>query len=269
MITLTLKEQPNVPLEAECLSPDIMAELTPDAIRALPLFLGKRQCRLDDFFHVDGSASTDLAIHGDLAKVKWIGKGMSRGRIHAHGNVGMHLGAAMRGGAIDVDGDAGDWVGAEMTAGSICIRGNAGGQVGAAYRGSLAGMKGGIIIIGGGAGLEVGMRMRRGIIAIKGPVRDFAGLQMKGGTILLFSGAELRTGSWMMRGTIVSLTAISLLPTFAPACVYNPTFLRVYAKHLLPLGLTLPVETERGGYLRYTGDSSVPGKGEILVWQSR
>src|SRR5206468_6746160 len=79
MITLTLKEQPTVPLEAEVLSPDVMAGLGHDAIRALPVLLGKRQCRLEDFFKVEGAASEDLEIRGDAGKVKWIGRGMTRG----------------------------------------------------------------------------------------------------------------------------------------------------------------------------------------------
>ncbi len=111
------------------------------------------------------------------------------------------------------------------------------------------------------------MRMRRGVIAVRGPVRDFAGLQMKGGTIVLMGGAEIRTGAWMVRGTIVSLTPIRLLPTFAFACAYNPTFLRLYAKSLQARGFPIPIEEREGAYRRYTGDSSVPGKGEILVWQ--
>jgi formylmethanofuran dehydrogenase subunit C len=90
---------------------------------------------------------------------------------------------------------------------------------------------------------------------------------MKGGTIVLLSGAELRTGAWMIRGTIVSLTAIPLLPTFSLACTYNPTFVRLYAKYLQPLGYTLPYDARQGAYGRYTGDTAVPGKGEILVWQ--
>lgn len=266
-ITLTLKEQPSVPLEAEVISPDVMAGLGHDAIRALPVFLGKRQRRLDDFFEVEGEASDQVEIQGDAAKVKWIGRGMTRGRITVAGNVGMHLGAYMKGGAIEVSGNASDWVGAEMRGGLIRIRGNAGGQVGAAYRGSLAGMNEGTILIEGSAGLEVGMRMKRGIIAVKGPVRDFAGLQMKGGTIFLLSGAEIRTGAWMVRGTIVSLAPIQLLPTFAYACRYHPAFLRLYAKHLRTLGVSLPCEVQDGAYQRYTGDTSVPGKGEILLWQ--
>jgi formylmethanofuran dehydrogenase subunit C len=264
---LTLKERPHVPLEAEVLTPDMIAKLSHEEVCALPVFLGKRQRRVDDFFEVEGAGSEDLEIRGDAGRVKWIGRAMSFGRITIAGNGGMHLGAYMKGGTIEVTGDATDWVGAEMKGGLIHIHGRAGGQIGAAYRGSLSGMTGGTILIGGSAGMEVGMRMRRGIIAIGGIVRDFAGLQMKGGTIVLMSGAEIRTGAWMVRGTIVSLKPLRLLPTFSYACAYNPTYLQVYANHLRPLGYSLPSRTQDGAYLRYSGDASVPGKGEILVWQ--
>ncbi len=267
MITLTLQEQPSVPLEAEVLSPDVMAALASDAVRALPVYLGKRQCRVDDFFTVEGTASDELEIRGDAGKVKWIGRGMTRGRITISGNAGMHLGAYMKGGTIEVSGNASDWLGAEMSGGLIRIHGNAGGQVGAAYRGSVSGMTDGTILIEGSAGLEVGMRMKRGIIAVGGLVRDFAGLQMKGGTIVLRGGAELRTGAWMFRGTIISLAPIPLLPTFSYAAAYNPTFLRLYARHLHTLGFPIPHDDQAGAYQRYTGDASVPGKGEILVWK--
>jgi formylmethanofuran dehydrogenase subunit C len=128
-------------------------------------------------------------------------------------------------------------------------------------------MNGGTILIEGSAGIEVGMRMRRGLIAVRGRVRDFAGLQMKAGTIVLGGGAEVRTGAWMVRGTIVCLTPVRLLPTFAYACSYNPTFLRLYARSLEAMGFTIPCDEREGSYLRYTGDTAVPGKGEILVWQ--
>jgi formylmethanofuran dehydrogenase subunit C len=248
MITLTLKDQPVVPLEAESLSPDVMVSLSHDDIRALPVYLGKRQKRVDDFFIVEGENSDELVIHGDGTRIKWIGRGMTRGRITIDGHAGMHLGAYMKGGVIEVSGNTTDWLGAEMSGGLIRIRGNAGGQVGAAYRGSPSGMTDGTILIDGSAGLEVG-------------------LQMKGGTIVLGGGAELRTGAWMIRGTIVSLKPIPLLPTFAPACAYNPTFLGLYARHLRGLGCIIPYEDRDGSYQRYTGDASVPGKGEILVWQ--
>src|SRR5713101_4947151 len=146
-IILILKEQPTVPLEAESISPDVVAGLGHDAIRALPVFLGKRQLRLDEFFDVEGEHSDELEIRGDASRIKWMGRGMSRGRLTIVGNAGMHLAAYMKGGVIEVRGNASDWVGAEMTAGFIQIRGNAGGQIGAAYRGSLSGMQGGTILI--------------------------------------------------------------------------------------------------------------------------
>jgi formylmethanofuran dehydrogenase subunit C len=129
-------------------------------------------------------------------------------------------------------------------------------------------MTDGTILIEGSAGLEIGMRMKRGTIVVGGPARDFTGLQMKGGTIVLRGGAELRTGAWMIRGTIISLKPLPLLPTFSYAATYNPTFLRLYARHLASLGVTLPYEEREGGYQRYTGDASVPGKGEILIWRA-
>lgn len=266
-ITLTLKEQPTVPLEAEAICPDAFVAMSHDEVCGSVLYHGKRRCRVDDFFDVQGERSDQLKIHGDLKKVRLIGRAMSRGTIHIQGNVGMHLGAHMSGGQIEVSGDASDWIGAEMKDGFIRIRGNAGGQVGAAYRGSLAGMRGGTIIVDGSAALEVGMRMRRGTIVVGGVVRDFAGLQMKGGTIVMLSGGEIRTGAWMNRGTIISLKPIHLMPTFRYSSDFNPTFLNVYAKHLSTLGVAIPFDAGEGSYSRYCGDTSVPGKGEILIWQ--
>jgi formylmethanofuran dehydrogenase subunit C len=264
VIRLTLQEPPAVPLEAENLSPDVVSTLTNDQIRALPVHLGRRQKRVDDFFSVEGEASDALEIHGDARRIKWIGRGMSRGCITVHGNAGMHLGAHMKGGTIEVAGDASDWAGAEMSGGFIRIRGSAGGQIGAAYRGSLSGMTDGTIIVDGSAGLEVGMRMKRGTIVVGKAARDFAGLQMKGGTIVLCGGAELRTGAWMIRGTIISLAAIPLLPTFAYAATYDPSFLPLLVRYLSRFRIALP----EGPYRRYTGDAAVPGKGEILVWSA-
>jgi formylmethanofuran dehydrogenase subunit C len=257
-----------VPLEAEVLSPDVTAGLTIDQIRALPVYLGKNQRRVDDFFAVEGDPGGELRIVGDASKVKWIGRDMTRGRLTVDGNAGMHLGSAMKGGVIEVSGNASDWVGAEMTGGFIRIRGNAGGQIGAAYRGSLAGMRDGTILIAGTAGLEVGMRMKRGTIVVAGGVRDFAGLEMKGGTIIL-GGAELRTGASMRRGTIVSLKPIPVLPTFLYASTYNPTFLGLYRGHFDIPDFDIPCDPGEGAYRRYSGDAAIPGTGELFVWEPK
>ncbi|MEO2031243.1 MAG: formylmethanofuran dehydrogenase subunit C [Planctomycetaceae bacterium] len=265
-ITLTLKEEPAVPLEAEVLSPSRLVGLSNDEICGLKLYHGKRQLRVDDFFEVEGERSDQLEIHGDLHRVRLLGREMDRGQLTIHGSVGMHLGAHMKGGRIDVHGNASDWIGAEMKNGFIHVHGNGGGQIGGGYRGSLRGMKNGTIIVDGTAGLEVGLRMRRGTIIVGGVVKDFCGLQMKGGTIVLLSGAEIRTGAWMNRGTIISLKPLQLMPTFQFSCYYNPTFMNLYARHLKALDIDLPWKDQDGSWARYYGDCSVPGKGEILIW---
>lgn len=267
MITLSLRNEPTVTLEAEVVSPSRWRDCSHAEICASVVYHGKRQMRLDDFFTVEGERSDEIEIRGDLHRIRHLGRSMSGGKLTVHGNVGMHLGAHMEAGSIEVFGNAGDWLGGEMIGGRIHVHGSAGQQVGAAYRGSVLGMRGGTILVDGSAGIEVGMRMRRGTIVVGGPARDFVGLQMKGGTIVLQDGAEIRAGAWMQRGTIISLRQLQLMPTFTYSGDYNPTFLNVYARHLEQSGIALPYRPSDGRYTRYCGDHAAPtGKGEILVW---
>jgi formylmethanofuran dehydrogenase subunit C len=266
-ITFRLKREPTVPLEAEALTPDAVAELSNAEIGALTVYHGKRQLPLGEFFDIEGERSADLILHGALHKVRWIGRGMSKGSVTIHGNVGMHLGAYMSGGHIEVHGHASDWIGAEMKNGFIHVHGNAGGQVGAAYRGSLGGMKDGLVVVDGTAGLEVGMRMRGGTIVIVGPARDFTGLQMKGGTIVLVAGAEIRTGAWMNKGTIISMKPIPMMPTFTYVGDRDPIALAEQLGRLKEFGVNLPNAPSAGTFRQFSGDLSVSDKGEILVWQ--
>ena len=106
-VSLHLKRQPAVPLEAEVISPDVMGQLSNAELRELRVYHGKRQLPLSEFFDVEGEFSQDLELHGDLHKVRWIGRAMSQGSITVHGSVGMHLGSYMSGGRIEVHGDAG------------------------------------------------------------------------------------------------------------------------------------------------------------------
>ena len=106
MIVLTLKEQPEVPLEAEMLCPDVMAQLRNDAIGELPVYLGKRQRRLDDFFEVEGEASDEIEIRGNATRVM-DRPPHDRGRITIAGNAGAS--APTKGGTIEVSGHVSDW----------------------------------------------------------------------------------------------------------------------------------------------------------------
>jgi formylmethanofuran dehydrogenase subunit C len=266
-ITFRLKREPTVPLEAEVITPDVVAGLSNAEIGALIVYHGKRQLPLSEFFDVEGDGADDLIIDGALHKVRWIGRAMSKGSVTIHGNVGMHLGAYMSGGRIEVHGTASDWIGAEMKNGFIHVHGNAGGQVGAAYRGSLGGMKDGTIIVDGTAGLEVGMRMRGGLIAIRGQARDFTGLQMKGGTIVLMDGAEIRTGAWMNKGTIISMKPLRMMPTFNYVSDRDASYVSDQMGRLKELGINLLDGDAKGTFRQFSGDQSVSDKGQILVWQ--
>jgi formylmethanofuran dehydrogenase subunit C len=264
-IRLTLHTAPEVPLEAEHISPERLAGLDAAAIAALPVLYGNRRAALGDFFRVDGTADDELRLSGDLSKVKLIGCGMTRGRIVIEGDVGMHAGAQMRGGEIIVEGNAGDWLGAEMIGGRIVVRGNAGHLVGSVYRGGSKGMLGGEIIVHGRAGNEIGNGMRRGLIAIGGDSGDFTGVNLLAGTIVVLGAMGWRSGAGMKRGTIVSMQPARILPTFTYACTYRPAFLRIYLSHLRALGLPIDATQIDGAYRRWSGDANELNRGEILL----
>lgn len=270
MLRLTYKSLTTIPVEAECITPDQLTGKSAAEVAALPIQHGNAPAPLGDFFTVEGSADDgEIVIEGDCSRVKWLGAGMTRGRLTVHGPVGMHLGAEMKGGEIHVHGRAGDWVGAEMKGGLIHVRGDAGHLVGGAYRGSPRGMRGGVILIEGSAGNEVGSAMRRGLIAVGGSVGDFAGAGMIAGSLFLFGEVGVRAGAGMKRGTIACFgPAPALLPTFRLACVYRPVFVRLYRKHLAARGFA-PAATSRDlPCRRYSGDLVALGKGELLVTES-
>jgi formylmethanofuran dehydrogenase subunit C len=264
-LTLSLREQPAVPLETEGLSPDRLAGLGRAEIEALPLWHGNRPARLSDFFTVSGDGDEDVRVEGDLRSVKFIGAGMTAGRLTVAGDVGMHTGADMHAGELVVEGDVGDFAGTSMRGGRLVVRGSAGHQLGAALPGERAGMRGGEILVQGDAGDQVGAGLRRGVIAVAGRVGDAAGLRMLAGTIVALGGLGAMPGAATRRGTIVAMGEVALLPTFAFACSYRPPFLRMYLRHLRALGLPVTDEQIEGRYARWCGDGLELMRGEILI----
>ena len=95
-----------VPLEAEMLSPGrARARSTHDAIRALPVYPRQAAAPARRLLRRRGRGERrDRDSRRRRTKVKWIGRGMTRGRIRIVGNAGMHLGAYMKGGTIEVTG---------------------------------------------------------------------------------------------------------------------------------------------------------------------
>ncbi|HEY7622564.1 MAG TPA: formylmethanofuran dehydrogenase subunit C [Solirubrobacteraceae bacterium] len=272
-LTLTLREQPAVPLEAEVLTPDRLAGASRAEIEALSVWHGNEATRVGEFFAVSGNGD-DVRLEGDLRRVKFVGAGMTAGRLTVAGDVGMHAGAGMRGGELQVEGDAGDWAGAGMGGGTLVVHGSAGRQLGGVYAGERAGMRGGEIVVRGDAGEQAGAGLRRGLIAVAGRVGEAAGLRMLAGTIVALGGIGARAGAGMRRGSIVTMAPATLLPTFVFACSYRPPFLALYLRRLRTLGLDVSEEQLGGRYARWSGDGLELRRGEILIleagtWPSR
>lgn len=266
MLLLRYHGTTTIPVEAECITPDVLAGKAAAEIAALPVQHGNAQVPLGEFFTVSGDASTsEIVVEGDCSRVKWLGAGMTRGRLTIQGHAGMHVGAEMSGGELVVHGNVCDWVGAEMRGGRIHVHGNAGHLAGAGYRGSRHGMRGGVLLIDGKAGNEVGSNMRRGLIAVGGDTGDFPGVSLIAGSVFLFGQPGVRLGAGMKRGSIVVCGGHpALLPTFRYACTYRPAFLPLYLRQLRDWGFAVRDEFLTGMYRRYSGDLVALGKGEIL-----
>jgi formylmethanofuran dehydrogenase subunit C len=264
-LTLTLREEPAVPLETDGLTPDRLAPLSRGEIEALPVWEGRRRARVGDFFAVSGDGDDDVRVEGDVGRVKFLGAGMTGGRLTVAGDAGMHAGTEMAGGEMVVEGDAGDYAGVAMKGGRLVVRGSAGDHVGAGHPGERAGMRGGEIVVHGDVGAQAGAGLRRGLIAVAGSVGEAAGLRMLAGTIVALGGLGPRAGAGMRRGSIVTMAPATPLATFVHSCSYRPPFLRLYLRRLRALGLAVTDEQLDGRYVRWCGDGLELRRGEILI----
>ncbi|MBS3905638.1 MAG: formylmethanofuran dehydrogenase subunit C [Syntrophaceae bacterium] len=268
-ITLRLKEPTSIPIEADTVSPDHFIGRSLKDIAALPVYFGRRKRNLGDVFHIEGEESDQVIVEGDLAHVKKIGYGMTRGRIVIRGNVGQHTGACMRGGEIIVEGHVADRAGIHMEGGRLWIKGNAGHLLGAAYPGERRGVNRGVIIVEGNVGSETGAFMRRGLIVVMGDTGEFVGARMIAGSVFVFGHLGKRAGAGMKRGSIVAFGACEpLLPTYRFESVFQPVFIRVFVNRLRQWGLPVNIERTEGLFRRYSGDITALGKGEILIYDS-
>jgi formylmethanofuran dehydrogenase subunit C len=263
MLVMRYHGTTTVPVEAECIRPDLLQGKSLSEIANLVVHHGNATATVGDFFTLEGDASDAIVeIHGDCSRVKLLGSGMTGGKLTIHGPAGMHVGAEMTGGELIVEGNASDWVGAEMRGGLLRVKGNAGHLIGAAYRGGHVGMRGGTLIIDGATGNEIGACMRRGLIIVGG-AGDYPGSSMIAGSLFILGTAGIRPGANMKRGTIAFFgPAPQVLPTFRRACTYEPIFMRLYIKKLEQLGVKVPQKTR---WTRYCGDLVTMGKGELLV----
>jgi len=256
-VVLVPRAQPQVGLEAECISPDVFAGKGSGEIVELAVYEGKVERRLGDFFEVSGDAgaapgSTRIVIEGSVERTKRIGQGMTGGEVVVKGGAGMHLGSRMRGGRIVVEGDVDAFACQEMRGGEVLIKGCSGDYLGSAYRGNWRGMRGGVITVEGDAGSEIGSFMRGGLILVKGDAGPFAGVHMRGGLIVVEGRVARRVGAEMTGGAIVAGRVEAVLPGFTfEGAVVDPS---------------VEGRAFKGRYRRYTGDHAESrAKGVLLV----
>jgi formylmethanofuran dehydrogenase subunit C len=203
---------------------------------------------LGDLFDVTGSPGGRIRFSGDLSSVSRLGAGLAEGEVVVDGNVGADVGIGMSGGAIDV-------------------RGNAGPRAGGAAPEARRGMTGGELVVRGSVGPEAGTRMRRGLVVVGGDAGTHAGAGTIAGTIVVLGDTGLAAGLWSKRGSIVALGHIAIPSTYAYACTYHPTHVRLLLGRLKRrYGLAVQDRHLEGAYRRFSGDLADLGKGEILEW---
>ena len=215
-VTLTIKEQPPLYLEAEVFNPDALAGRKTDEIAELPLAMGNTTCKVGDYFTVTGkggatAAETKVVVNGDLSKVKYIGAHMSAGEVVINGNADMYVGAWMTGGKITAKGNIGHFAATAMKDGEIIVEGDAGNYLAAAYRGDWRGMQGGRIHVKGNAGSDIGYYMMGGEIVVDGNVDVHVMTHADGGKTVIKGNAKSRLGGQMIRGEIYLFGSVDVM----------------------------------------------------------
>ncbi|KUG20867.1 formylmethanofuran dehydrogenase (tungsten) subunit c [hydrocarbon metagenome] len=243
-VTATIKNQPDLYLEVENLTPDAFAGKSLAEIAALPAHIGNTEVSLGDYFTFSGSAGktaaeTKIVVNGDLSRVKYIGMRMTAGEILVNGNTDMYTGAWMQGGRILVKGNVASFAGTGMKGGELIVDGDAGDYLGAAYRGDWRGMQAGRIHVKGNAGSDIGYYMNGGEIVVDGDVDVHVGTHAEGGKIVVKGNAKSRVGGQMVEGEIYVFGSIDVM---MPGFAYRED-------------VDLEVEGVKGRFALYEGDT--------------
>lgn len=265
-LTFTLRQKAVQRIDVSSLTPDKLAGMSLDQIRALPIHQGNRKVSLNDLFAVSGQATDELVFSGS-ALLDHVGQDMTTGRIRIEGEAGAYAGAGMRGGEIVVSSSVGIFAACGMRGGALSVGGNAGDFLGGALPGEMRGMRGGVVRVLGNAGDRAGDRMRRGAILIGGNAGECCASRMIAGTLAVLGCVGDRAGYGMTRGTLLCAQAPDrILPTFNECGTFELGFLTLLFKQWAAFGKPFD---RLSGYVprvqRLMGDLGAGGKGEILI----
>jgi formylmethanofuran dehydrogenase subunit C len=247
-VTLTLRSPLEESIDLESIVPDRFAASSEIEIARLPVWVGRSQRAIGDYFDVRGDRSAVVRMAGDVTRAHGIGVGMKAGTIEVRGSVGNDTGVGMAGGAIHVRGDAGH-------------------RIGAGLPGASRGMTGGEIVVDGSVGDDAGTRMRRGLLFVGGDTGNAPARDIIAGTVLVMGrvGGEPALGS--KRGTLVAGGEIDVPVTYRHACQYRPPHVRLALTYLMRrFGTSVDARFVTGTYDRYCGDAGTVSRGEILRW---
>ena len=215
-VTITMKTQPVLFLEADNISPDVFAGKKAADIATLHAYEGREQTTLGKYFDVSGdagatAADTRIVVKGDVSRVKYIGMKMSAGEVVIEKDADMYVGAWMQGGKLIAKGNVEAFAGIGMMGGELLIEGNAGNYLGAAYRGDWRGMQGGLIRVKGNAGSDIGFFMNGGTIIVEGDADVHIATHADGGRVIIKGNAKSKVGGQMVEGEIVVFGAIDVM----------------------------------------------------------
>lgn len=265
MLRLYVKLDSPVPVAADAVTPDRLANLSQDEVEKIPLLHGNLTVPLGKVFRAVGLAfEGHVEILGDCSRINNLGRGMTSGRLDIFSDVGVYAGAGMSGGDLEIHGDAGDWLGAEMKGGTIHVHGSAGDCAGAGYRGSGKGMTGGVIRIDGDAGHEIASVLQNGLVVVGGLCGEYAGAGMVAGRVFAFGGFGANVGARMKGGSLVSGVPLERSPTFTFDGEREPEYLSGHLRQLQESGFSIPDDLMGRPVRRYIADPAADGPGELL-----
>jgi formylmethanofuran dehydrogenase subunit C len=268
---LTLKQTPELRVQADALQPATLAALDEAALLRLALPMARELVPVGELFSLqrlpDGEGA-QLEIEGALDRFDRLGAGLEQGRLLLRGNVGHQAGLAMRGGQLRIEGSAGDLAAGAMAGGQVEVTGSVGDFAAAAQPGEMAGMSGGTLVIQGDAGARLADRLRRGTVVLHGRAGDYLASRMVAGTVALGGACGRHPGLAMRRGTLVFAGpqpgADELGPSFVPVPGQADVFWQLMARDLARFGAAFGGLARRP-LRRLAGDLAVQGQGELLL----
>ncbi len=265
-IVLKAKIKFNGTLNLKNLSELNYTKININSINKINLLYKNKKISLKEIFDLkitqNSSPENIFEIYGCNSFCNYLGFNLKKDIFNVHSDLGSYTGLKMAGGTININGSVKDFLGAEMTGGFINVNKNARDHVGSSLYGKKLGMNGGEILINGDSRNYTASNMRRGIIIIKGSCGNFTSFKMISGNVLIYKTVGENFGISMKRGSIFLMTPLKKIKTnFTYSGQVQSNFFCFLGNYLQK---KFSINFKSFTFIRYFGDRSVNGIGEIL-----